>query len=187
MKKFFSFLFIFFFFYLSLLPLPENFIKGKDELKYLKKELEKKKYKELLLIFKNLKNNEAVVDSIIEEAFNASEKYDIDTEWIFLLAYTESGFDPKAKGKTGDYGLYQITKWAIIEYEKTTGIKIKNKFNIKENTEVAIWFLRQKLNESNNNFKDAFAKYNAGKFYKTIGYDYFKKVMLNKKIFLSRL
>lgn len=121
-------------------------------------------------------------DSIIECAYYAGKKHGVDVLYLLSVAYQESHFYPKAKGKTKDEGLYQLTPWATKEWKKRNKEKIENIYNIHTNTDIAAWFIRQKLNENKERYSIALAKYNAGRFYKTVGKEYYNKVLTKKKL-----
>lgn len=121
-------------------------------------------------------------DSIIECAYYAGKRHNVDVVYLLSVAYQESHFYPKAKGKTRDEGLYQLTPWATKEWKNRTKQKINNIYNIYTNTDVAAWFIRQKLNENKERYSIALAKYNAGKFYNTTGKQYYNKVLNKKKL-----
>jgi len=162
--------------------------KGSLSIEELKDSIHLHKYKEHFGSYIYMKMSSRVkgekrkiyTDSIVECAYYASKKYNIDILLLLSVAYQESHFYPKAKGKTRDEGLYQLTPWATREWERHTKQKIKNIYNIQTNTEIAAWFIKQKMNESNEKYSIALAKYNAGKYYKTIGKDYYKNILLKK-------
>jgi predicted peptidase len=84
---------------------------------------------------------------IITNIYNTAKKYNVDFWWCLAVAHHESFFDTAAMGNTGDHGLFQITMSAVKEYEKkyNVGIDSTRLCEIEMNTEIAIAFIRMKL------------------------------------------
>lgn len=118
---------------------------------------------------------------ISNSIYNVCNEYDLSYDWFISMIYTESRFIYNARGKTGDIGLCQITKYALDEYNKYHNTKyiLEDMYSIELNIEVGGWYLKQKLKESNNHYNIALAKYNAGK-YNEIGEQYYITVKKHK-------
>lgn len=132
------------------------------------------------------KQKVAWCDSILESTFNYCDEYNLDLVWALSLYMQESTFYPKAKGAIGDAGLTQITNSAIVEYERFHKIKINKKdiYNIDTNIKIGLWYLSNKLEQNNDNYKISFAKYNAGKYWQTKGISYYLQVLRKKELIL---
>ncbi len=117
-------------------------------------------------------------DSILESTIKWSEEFGVDLLWAFSLEARESCFNPRARGKHGDCGITQITKYAIREYERLFKEKVSQEevFNIDRNIEIGVWYLSQKVKENKGNYRIALAKYNAGKYWNTNGLEYYRLV-----------
>ena len=92
----------------------------------------------------------------LEEDFRTN----IDWELLVVIAYRESSFKRKAKGKRGERGVMQINKDAIVYCKKKLGRKI-DVYSYRDNILCgAMWFKRG-MEECNNTIKQGLAKYSS--------------------------
>lgn len=107
------------------------------------------------------------IDSIIYYSYYTCKKYNMDLIWFLSMIYQESHFFPKALSHKNAYGLTQVTFYAVDSYNIyfNTNYSMKDMFNIKNNIEVGVWYLKQKLLESNLSLRIAFGKYYAGNYW----------------------
>jgi soluble lytic murein transglycosylase-like protein len=99
------------------------------------------------LIAAYLGRSELLVCAVYREA----KRQGLDPIVVCALVEVESGWNPKAKSGTDDYGLFQINR-RYHGYHK----------DIRTHISVALGILRHNLVSSNGNVRWALAKYNAG-------------------------
>lgn len=102
-------------------------------------------------------NTQAATKSQILNVVNQiAEKHGVDEKLVQALIKQESGFNPKAKSKAGAMGLMQL----MPSTAKNLGVQ--DPYNIVQNVEGGVKYLKSMLNKYNGNVILALAAYNAG-------------------------
>ena len=97
-------------------------------------------------------NTRAIKDKIIQIA----RKYGVDPKLALAVAKHESGYNPRAKSHVGAMGIFQLMP------ATAKGLGINNAFDIEQNIDGGIRYLKQMLTANKGNIALALASYNAG-------------------------
>ena len=98
----------------------------------------------------------AAKSQILNVVNQIADKYGVDEKLVQALIKQESGFNPKAKSKAGAMGLMQL----MPSTAKNLGVQ--DPYNIVQNVEGGVKYLKSMLDKYNGNVILALAAYNAG-------------------------
>ena len=97
-------------------------------------------------------NTRAIKDKIIQIA----RKYGVDPKLALAVAKHESGYNPRAKSHVGAMGIFQLMP------ATAKGLGVNNAFDIEQNIDGGIRYLKQMLTANKGNIALALASYNSG-------------------------
>lgn len=100
---------------------------------------------------------------------SAARRYDVQPAVVKAVVWRESRFNPKARGKAGEFGLMQIRLPAAQEWAQAEGIRnfsAEQLLDPETNTRAGSWYLGKLLKRyqhTDNPMAYALADYNAGR------------------------
>ncbi len=120
----------------------------------------------MMTLFWRQQNQRAAASDPISDA---AARYGIPSSLVKAIIWKESGFDPDARGASGEIGLMQIRKLAAQEWaaaESIKDFKHAHVANPTTNTLAGTWYLKkllQRYRHTDNPLPYALADYNAGR------------------------
>lgn len=97
-------------------------------------------------------NTQEIKDKIIAKC----QELGVNPYLALAVAKQESGYNPRAKSPVGAQGIFQLMP------ATARGLGVKNAFDIDQNIDGGVRYLKQKLREFGGNIQLALASYNAG-------------------------
>lgn len=97
-----------------------------------------------------------------EYVYKYSEKYDVDSNWIFALIKTESNFKKDSVSGSGAIGLMQLMEKTAEEVAEKIGLENIDLKDPETNIEIGTKYFKDLLNYYNENYYLAISAYNAG-------------------------
>ena len=127
-----------------------------------------------------------------KEVNQAAFAFGLPPSLIYAIIKTESGGNFLTVGSTNDFGLMQITKPALLDYNRLTGSSVSMlQLWTEPNTNIHVgsWYLSHMFQIFDNTEK-AISAYNQGignVRNNTYNKDYFNKVIINQQLFIKEL
>lgn len=139
-----------------------------------------REYSRYILSSKNCQIDTITAEKLASSLYEWTNYFHLDPQRIFKMMYIETGgtFNPDIRGKAGEIGLMQLLPSTA---ELIAGDKIYDLEKINDNIYLGCKYMRILL-DCSNDYTEAMAKYNAGRYWRTEGLKYVKKVVLIKLV-----
>lgn len=88
-------------------------------------------------------NTNQIIETYLIKAIRYGEIYDVKPSLILAIIEQESSGDPTALGTSGEIGLGQLTRFALLDYNRATGNNIvkTDLFNIDININILTFYI----------------------------------------------
>lgn len=84
-----------------------------------------------------------IIETYKIEVFKYASLYDVEPSLVLAIIEQESSGNPVALGTSGEIGLGQITKFALLDFNRSTSFNYSKSdlFSIEKNINVTTWYI----------------------------------------------